>query len=262
MESIATAVNAFVQRLVDQVGGDAVSTTASDEFDRPASVAVRNVNGPITIVGSERDSVALRYTKRGPSADALERVTIETWMDEAEGLFVEVVGADSSSVTVDIVLDVPRTVPIESVRTANGTIDVREARGDSTIRTQNGTITVIDHDGFVDLRCTNGTVEANDVVGVDRVETVNGTIALEIESIRTDVDVRSSTGEIDLVVGNIDATVSLETSLGSIDAPLFGESRTSIGHTVVNGRLGTGAHELTIVNSVGSIQFDSMEPAE
>ena len=262
MDSIATAVNAFVKRLVDQVENDAVRSHESVEFDRSTSVDVRNVNGQITIVGRERETVAMRYTKRGPSQGALEQVTVDTWTDEDEGLHVEVVGAESSSVTVDIVLEVPRSVPIESVRTTNGAIDVRETCGDSTIRTQNGAITVTDHDGYVDIRCTNGTVEATAVAGVGRVETVNGAISLELDSIRTDVDVRSSTGEIDLLVGDIDASVTIETTIGSIEAPLLGESRSSIGHTTVTGRLGTGEHELNVINSVGSIRFDSIEAVE
>ena len=262
MDSIATAVNAFVTRLVDQVENDTERSNESDEFDRPASIDVRNVNGQIAIVGRERETVAMRYTKRGPSEGALEQVTVETWEDEGEGLHVEVVGAESSPVTVDIVLEVPRSVPIDSVRTTNGAIDVRETSGDSTIRTQNGAITVTDHNGYVDIRCTNGTIEATAVAGVGRVETVNGAITLALDSVRSDVDVRSSTGEIDLLVGDIDSTVTMETNIGSIEAPLLGESRSSIGHTTVTGRLGTGEHELNVINSVGSIRFDSIEMVE
>lgn len=261
MASSQRAGGSVIEKLAAYFSGDTVEETDAETYPQPESLTVRNVNGPVSITGTERDDVEVRYTKRGPSQSAVDRVSVEASIDETDGLRIAVDDPDSGRTAVAFEIAVPRGLALGTVRTSNGTIDVRGTGGDAALETKNGRLAVADHDGYVDLRTKNGAIDATDVTGIDRAAATNGTVSVAVSSIRTDAEISTTAGELDVRVGRIDADVVLETTVGSIDAPLVGAESTAIGHTVVEAPIGDGGATLRLATSVGSIRLRSMESA-
>lgn len=261
MPESESANGSFIGKLVASLSGDSVEQTNAETYPRPMSLAVRNVNGPVSITGTDREDVEVRYTKRGPSRSALDRVSVETSVDDADGLRIAVDDPDSGRTAVDLEIAVPRRLALKAIRTANGAIDVRGTAGDAALETKNGRIAVADHEGYVDARTNNGAIDLTDVSGIDHVETTNGNVRADVRSIRTDAAIETTAGGIDVRIGSIDADVVIETNVGSIDAPLVGATSSTIGRTVVEGTVGDGGPTLRLANTVGSIRLRSMESA-
>lgn len=262
MPKSETATDSFVGKIVTSLSGETVEESNAETYPRPTSLSVRNVNGAVSIEGTDRDDVEVRWTKRGPSESALERVSIEATVDDGEELLIAVDDPDPDRTAVDLDIAVPRRLALKTVTSANGTIDVRGTAGDAELETKNGRITVADHEGYVDARTKNGAVNTTDVTGIDRVEATNGKVTADVRSIRTDAAIETTAGEIDVRIGSIDADVVLKTNVGSIDAPLLETNTTALGLSVVEETVGNGGQTLRIANSVGSITLRSMDSPE
>ncbi|WP_254864175.1 DUF4097 family beta strand repeat-containing protein [Halovivax gelatinilyticus] len=255
MTALQTAVNSLVRTLVSTADADRVRRTGTRTFDRPASIGVRTENGSLSITGTDREDVLLRYTKRGPSEDALDRVSIETAVTADDERRIGVSQPKGESVSVDLELAVPRSLAVAEARTKNGSIELRGTAGEPDIETVNGSIDVADHDGYVDVRSENGAIELRET-GVDRAETGNGRLSIDLDAIRGPTEIRAQVGEIDVALGSIDADVALETNIGSIEAPVLEKRSAGFGQTVVEGTVGDGGERLDISASVGSIRLD------
>lgn len=257
MPALANRLTQLVNSLV--VGGTTDTTRSTTETHPvPESLSVHGLNGSVAVTGTARDDVLLWYEKRGPSNADLDEVRVHTSLTDGE-LAVTVNHPARSQVSVSIELEIPRGLPLSAIRITNGSISVEGVGGNPELETKHGGITVERCDGFVDARSTNGSIEVRDAAGIDHAESTNGSLTLDIQAIRGETTIQTTTGGIDVRAGNLDATVSIETNVGSIDAPPFEQQSTGIGHTAVNGTLGTGEHTLIISNAVGRVQFRTMD---
>jgi DUF4097 and DUF4098 domain-containing protein YvlB len=122
---------------------------------------------------------------------------------------------DFSGERVRFTIDVPRDCSIE-LKTAGGSLDVRNVNAPVRGTTSGGSIVVRDVSGSVNMHTSGGTIEAEHLNGVTELETSGGSIS--VADARGDLDASTSGGGIDLK--NIDGRVRAVTSGGSVSAEM------------------------------------------
>ncbi len=293
MSRLATLVSTFVDQVASGTGDLTATDTETLTYPAPTALSLETKNGAVSVRGQDRDDVRVTVTKRATDETTLDsvRVVVSGGGDEPLALRAEYDDRRGRAV-VDLDVTVPRDVPVASVVTKNGTIEVKGATGDADLVTKNGAVEVADHDGDVevnakngaidaadvtgdlavaakngrvtverlggvlDTRTKNGSVEGRDVAGVDRAESKNGSIDLDVDAVRGDATVATKSGSISLRAGPaLDADVTLATSMGSIDAPAIGASASGLGRVERHGTLGDGGPRLTVESEVGSIEL-------
>ena len=148
-------------------------------------VAITNVNGSIRIAASENDQVFLLAVKTARDTDSLRATTIE--IDESPGrIAVEtrfpkrrLFGSGSSGASVAYDLRIPRNAKIRAEST-NGSITIRNIRGDVRTETVNGSIKISNAGRTVNAVTVNGSLNVAysdaDEVGNNTLKTVNGSL--------------------------------------------------------------------------------------
>lgn len=258
-ELIQAAIESLTTTAID--GSYSATETETRNYPRPAALSVETTNGNVTVSGEAREDVEVVVTKRGTDEEALQRAraVASGGDDEPLTLRAEFDGS-ASNVAADFEVRLPADVPVESIQTKNGSVELLDATGDARLETLNGSVTAERVDGYLDLRTKNGGITAREVTGVDHAESANGGIELELDDLRTDASVETKSGSVTIRAGHgLDADVTLTTSLGSIDAPLLGGSSSGLGTLEVAGTVGEGGHQLRVGTKLGSIEFRERE---
>src|SRR5271154_2115351 len=185
--ALALLVGAF-----PQARAQSSSALPSETFDRTVSLtpggsfAIENVNGPVTIVGWDRDAVEIHAVKTAShEVTDLLRVRIDV---AATPNLVQVNTVDPHEdgveVAVNYTVRVPRRVLLQEVATVNGTVRVTGVNTRGELHSVNGDIEVSDSAGGFSARTTNGDIhmelERLAAAGPLAMETVNGAIALAL----------------------------------------------------------------------------------
>jgi hypothetical protein len=227
--------------------------------DPDAPMVVSNVNGRVDVTGTDTDTIEVDIEKRTRyGRDLLDRVTVQTRV--SGGRTQVTVRTDSlppgTSVAVDLDIRIPESVALDSVETRNGAVTATGVAGDASLQTTNGRVTAEDVDGFLILRSTNGDVEARDVTGLDDVRTTNGSVDVELSSLRRDLVVRTSNGDIDLAVPpELGAVVNLRTSNGTVGVRDLEPQITDRSRTALRAILGDGSGRIVAETSNGSVRL-------
>jgi DUF4097 and DUF4098 domain-containing protein YvlB len=259
MSQFTSLVRTAVESIASVGIGGTYSVTRREtrHFPSPAALSVETTNGGITVRGEDRDDVAVTVTKRATSEAALDgaRPVASGGGDDPLALRADHDGSPSD-VAIDVEVALPADVPVESVETTNGGIELRDVTGDADAATKNGSVTAERVDGYLDLRTKNGGITAREVTGIDRAESKNGGIELAFADLRTDATVETRSGSVTVrAPRSLDADVRLSSTLGSIDAPLLGESASDVGESTVSGTVGAGGHRLDVGTKLGSVEF-------
>ncbi len=130
--SVASALALLVVAF-QQARAESSSALPSQTFDRTVSLApggsfaIENVNGPVTIVGWDRDAVEIHAVKTASSHAVADLLRVQIDVAATPGL-VQVntldPHEDGVEVAVDYTVRVPRRVLLQEVATVNGTVRV------------------------------------------------------------------------------------------------------------------------------------------
>lgn len=214
-----------------------------ENFDRTvplragASLAVRNVNGGITLEAWNRNEVQIHAEKkvRAGSSDAARKLMNEVKIEvgqNADGLridtkhprrdngFFDWLFGNQASISVTYKIRVPRQLAAD-VESVNGGIALTGTRGKARLATTNGGITATDVQGDLRLGSVNGGIEVHRGAGALRADTTNGGISAELADF-------PDSGELRLTSTN-----------GGIDVSLPRDARISIDAATTNGRVQT-----------------------
>jgi DUF4097 and DUF4098 domain-containing protein YvlB len=262
-----------------------VAQYASEEFQQSYDVdagtvlKVDNQNGNIIVEAWNNDDVevyAEKVTQFGQSE--LDKVSIEVTTGNEMTVKTTYTNLfwffSHPRVTVNYRIKVPTDVFVERLETTNGEISLEGTTGDTTLigtngninvkdvdgsvdaKTTNGNINVKDVDGSVDAKTTNGGITIEDVTNVRGAETSNGRIIIEIPSLSSNVEIKTTNGPITAYVSeDLDADLSMSTTNGVItihDVQLDLESSSA---TSVEGIMGDGDYDLTITTTNGNIDL-------
>lgn len=198
--------------------GPSETTSFSEEYDvsDETVVAVENGNGPVTIEETDGDRIVVGAELEAGSESALDSMTVD--VDEGDR-FVVAVGFESgftfSNRRVDLTVSLPTGVELGRASTENGDVAVAGVTGDVMARTSNGDVDVAGVDGYVGAESANGDVDVRETTGVTGARTANGAIDVELRSMRSDVECRSSNGPVSVrVEPDVSTGFRLETSNG------------------------------------------------
>ena len=235
------------------------SEQTSEEVSIPAETPIRvtNRNGDVTIEdgGGATATLEIRKSTRY-GADLFDQVTVQTGVED-EQFHVETVDdtLPGQSVSVDLTLYLPADVPVDSVRTDNGDVQVVDVPGDATLRTTNGDVRADGVDGFLTLRSGNGDLTARSITGLDGARTINGDIDVAIPSIRGDTRIGTTNGDVRVAVPeDLDAVVELRTTNGDVGVSGLDFERSVDRSRRIRGTLGSGGDELTAVSTNGDVR--------
>lgn len=293
MSRLATLVSTLVDSLPTASGDLAATETETRTYPAPSALSVSTKNGAVSVRGEDRDDAEVTATKRATDDATLDSVEVVASGGGDEPLHLTAEYDDSlGRAAVDFDVAVPREVPVESVATKNGRIELVDATGDARLESKNGAVEVTDHDGdvevdakngavnaegvtgdltvaatngrvsvegldgFLDAETKNGSIDARDLGGLDRAESKNGSVDVDVDAIVGDAVVTTKSGSVTVrAAPDLDADVTLSTTVGGIDAPAIGESAGGVGGSEVQGRLGDGGPLLFAESTVGSVEL-------
>jgi len=235
------------------VSGNLVASVTEEEtfsfkLNDGGRFSISNVNGSITIVGGDSDSVEIVATKKADNqkdldeieiviSDSSSEITVETELGESDSWYSRNNG--SGKVTYDIT--VPAGTELDSVETVNGDVSIKGVSGTVVAESVNGDLEINDLASDVECSTVNGSIEAAfaKLEGGQNVkaETVNGRVTMTLPE---DADVEISA---DTLNGGINAKdFGLETDKGFVGSDL-------------NGDIGSGSARMNIDTVNGGIKI-------
>lgn len=164
-----------------------------------------------------------------------------------------------------------------TLRTSNGSILAEGIRGEADLHTSNGRISIEGQSGTLKARTSNGRVELAGVDGVVEAETSNGAIRVDGGRLKgagrfrtsngevhffakleqgASYTVRTSNGDVTLVLAEPDVAIDLATTNGSINLRAD-VTASRLGRNELAGRIGNGSARLEVRTSNGSITLSS-----
>ena len=235
--------------------------------------------GDVSVEPASDETVRVRVVESGSVFASLADVTVDV-AREGDTVTVESTGSVdgflASAPDVDIRVELPAGVAVESATLANGALTVEEVAVPSgtTLRTRNGDATVrnVDADlavqttngdvlaegvaGYVTGESRNGDVQLQDCDGVDGAATTNGDVTAEVAAVRGDTNIESVNGDVTADVSpSLDATVVArsdngDASVGDLPLTLDADSE-----SYVEGTLDGGSHDLRCVTTNGDVHL-------
>ena len=243
-----------------------VGQSASEEFqqtydvDAGTELKVENINGDITVEAWNNDDVevyAEKVTQLGQSE--LDKVSIEVTTGNVMTVKTAYTG-QIPDVTVNYRIRVPSDVTVKHLKTVNGDISLEGTNGDTTLVNTNGDISVKDADGSIKATTTNGDVIIDDVTGIRGVQTTTGKIEVEIPSLSSNVQIKTTNGAITAYIAeNLNADILMETTNGQVTVHDLQLTLTTSTATRVEGTMGNGGYDLTITNTNGNIDLYKLD---
>jgi len=181
-------------------------------------LSLRNFNGPVEIIGWEKNSVQITGTKYAPNREELSTIKIDV-VSSGNTLRIQTIQPSErwGNRGAKYVIRAPFETNLEEIQTSNGAVRVEDVRGAHVLRTSNGSVRFYKLTGSLRVRTSNGRVEGDAMQGDVTVETSNGSIALR--SIQGAVEASTSNGSIRLegVEPTAAENYRLSTTNGSIE---------------------------------------------
>ena len=176
---------------------------------RGGKLSVSNTTGPITIVGSDRDTIEAR------ASDGSEPVGIRVYQSPARPVVVlSISSVNGRRFGGEARLDVkvPRYADVEIVDGRDGDIEVSEVDGSVAIGNRSGAVKV-SRVGSLEVRTQQGEIKASEIKGAFSARSTHGEIM--VQTVGGPVEVAATHGEV--TVRNAAGDVSVNSSSSEIN---------------------------------------------
>ncbi len=240
-----------------------------------APVRVENVNGKVEVLSWDEDFAEVRAVKRTrKSREELSRVSIEasttdglrirtnirTGKEEDDSLFSRMFGGVGTSPQVDVnyTIRVPRTARLEQARTVNGSVILRNTRGNTVATATNGTISAEGAERVEKASTTNGNISITGG-GVSVASTTNGSISVTLTAADPgDMDISTTNGSVSITLpSSVNVGVELRTVNGRVSVPGgLTLNQGVISPRKISGRLGSGGNTISAGTVNGSVSLN------
>lgn len=201
-----------------------------------------NQSGDVDVAAYHGMEVRVDATVLGPTDASVDAVAVNGESRGGEFVVETVYEGEKRRASVDLAVRVPADVPVAGVRTRNGDVAARDVAGGQHFESENGDVTVRGVESVSVARTRNGDVRADvpaPLSGDATVESENGDVTAALSpDLSAMVDARTTNGRVD--VEDLD--------LG--DASVSGKH--------VTGRLGDGAHEVSVATTNGDVVLESL----
>jgi len=184
---------------------------------------VESFNGPIEILGWEKDSVQVTGTKYAAREELLRNIRINAKSaDNTVTIRVERPRDRRGNMGAKFMIRVPRQIQLERIVSSNGLIRVEDIQGNARLETSNGAIRLRQFDGRLDARTSNGSIEADSIGGDAVVHTSNG--AIRLDRVAGSVEAGTSNGGVHVRMAKPKPNdrLAFESSNGNIEIELEG----------------------------------------
>jgi hypothetical protein len=252
-------------------------------------VRLTTFDGAIEIRSGESKSVLVEIEKRGPTKEALEKLTIESKQDgnrievsvkRPPGEIV-VFGIGRMSPTAKLIVTMPRegnvfarsgdgSIRVERVRgrlelrTGDGSIRGTDIGGQMVFGTGDGSVTIDNADGDLDVDTGDGSVSVAGKLDVVKLHTGDGSITFRAEpgtSMKADWSMTTGDGGVALYLpSDFAAELDAHTGDGAIRNELQVTGASGDGdreRRTLKGRIGEGGRTLRIRTGDGSVRLKS-----
>ena len=268
-------------------------------LERTGKVYLENVAGDITVSTWDKDKIEITAIKRGGRERDLDDVTIHirqidgniriiTKHDREFSLFrsrsvsvhYEIIVPSKASVRVKSIsgdVEVRKIGGFLNVETISGEIKVRVAENDVECKSTSGDIDLEYIKGDADLNTVSGEISIQEIEGSVEASTVSGDIEMEAVSHAEEIEVSSTSGDIDLrgelsrggiyrldsfsgdtrvvIPSGSDFELSAKTFSGSVDCDFELKMSGRFDPKKVRGTAGKGGASLTISSFSGRIRI-------
>ncbi|MEF8780234.1 MAG: DUF4097 family beta strand repeat-containing protein [Haloferacaceae archaeon] len=233
-------------------------TVSIDDAD---ALAVDVDVGELTLRPADRGDVRIDYVRQASSVTA-DIGDLELRTERRDGRLVlasEWTGEDTlfgGQPSLDLDVEIPRSLPVERIAGSVGSIDVRDVAGDLAVETSTGSVTAAGVDGTVTVSTSTGSVDVRDPGALGDVSASTGSIDVEVPAIDGDTSVTAETGSIDVALASdLDLELRVRTGTGSVDVDLDGlPDADGVGSDpTVAATLGDGGPTLTVETDTGSV---------
>lgn len=160
----------------------------------------------------------------------------------------------------ELIISLPtKTFKEVDVSSNVGEIEMETIRAEKlVVGTNVGNITLNEYIGKqAELKTDVGSVEINNAIGKMNIETNTGEIYLGMDKIDEDIDIKSDTGKVEVVVENKPNSLALDlkSDIGEVTADTEGISIEEQMDNEIVGRIGSGGPKVKVRTDVGSITF-------
>lgn len=239
---------------------------STDRYDAASTDQLTvDTNGDVTVRPTDGDRIRVETVKQSSSVFAdVSEVAVNVTRD-AGTLRIDVQGQGNGSwlegsTTVDVTVDLPDGVTLDTVRTVNGDVDVRRVAGDATLETVNGDVVVRNLEGFFSADTTNGDITARDVGGVETVTTTNGEVAVDVPAVRDAAAIETTNGDVAVAVSpNLNAELAATTDFGDVTVDGLALDDSMQTEHLVEGTLGAGEGRLRIASTNGDVSVSKLD---
>ncbi len=222
-------------------------------------LTVVNINGQVEITSWDGDNVTINAVKKSSfGQEELDKIDINvTFYGNYLNIQTKYTGLSTIRGSVDMNINVPHNIHIESVKTSNGAIQIANTNGNITTSSSNGGIFINSVDGYISAETSNGRIEVKGTTGIkDTIRTSNGAITVEMADIYDDLIIDTSNGPITVYVNpSLNATIEMTTSNSQITFEGISLDVDLLEQTHVIGTLGSDGHKIDIHTSNGKIQL-------
>lgn len=254
------------------------TTIENYSVSKGTSLTVININGNVELYKADDDLITMEAIQTSNYGEkTMQNCVID--VTEGKNFKIETIHKTKNTrVSTSYKIYVPDMVKLETITSSNGNIKVEGLRGDAILKTSNGNVTVNMLDGSLRVKTSNGRIKVEGVTGVTNLKTSNGkinveacpnlqlartsngSVSVEMATLANDLEIDTSNSSVALYLPkNANATVSGETSNGSIKTFDLVFSNYEQMKNEFSGELGKGTHKVSISTSNGSIKVYETE---
>jgi hypothetical protein len=243
------------------------------------AISIHNANGKTRVLGEDRDDIEVRIHKsvHADCPDLAEKLLDSIRLQNSNSadvleIEVQIPRKCSRHAVAHIELCIPRDTKVDvgstngkislegidrsiRARSNNGSISIREIRGDIDVTTANAKVTCSCTHGHLRARSSNGKIEVDSHQGSIDASTSNGVIRASIDELgETGVSLTTTNGRIVLdLPEKPDADVDIRVENGHIRNDLELKDQTHDMDGRVRGRIGNGGTPIRLRTSNGTV---------
>ncbi|WP_276272277.1 DUF4097 family beta strand repeat-containing protein [Haloarcula litorea] len=233
------------------------------------SLAVDTQIGDIRVVGTDRDDVRIRAVKQASSVRAdISKLSLDVQRSDGtlrlQSDWTGSTGLFAGRPSLDLDVELPRSLAVDGVRTRVGDADVTDVAGDLEVRSDTGDVSASGVAGAVTAISQTGdvTVRSPEVLAEATAQT--GDVDVEIPAIDGETTVETQTGDVTArVAADLDAALVAQTQTGDVrvDGLTLRESESDDGFSgdSIRGTLGDGGPRLTLEAQTGDVTVRPIE---
>ncbi len=245
--AVLLVFTAFAGCLSKETGDKIVTEGYSGEYNtnQNTTLKVTNINGNIDIVTYEGNTVKLEVEERVSAKEEVQLKKTEVNVTEENNeIIIRTVLDDpiDNEVTVNMDIKVPKYLIVESVKTSNGDVTVKDVNG------------------YPSVSASNGDVLVEGTNGISQIETSNGKVTAEIKDFTENISISSSNGNVVVsILPSLNATISMQTSNGDVSITGLTLDDLVDSGKQASGKLNGGGHSISISTSNGNVELKKLE---